>query len=218
MDETIQTPISIEPVKTKPNFLTLILSTLLFIFIISTGFFTYQTIQLQKQIILLQTDLFPIPTPSTMPALNKCVDKSFLNCAEEAELSFECSDEYQSWAQVNCPGWWGDKIYCNDPRPEMCTFECTYPPPYLCGSDGNSYCTVCQACSNQDVIWYELKTSSCENLEQTPSSNDPDFSMGWYYGTKDQKTPNTPTDWIYSEGGRDSCWHKPNIQCSFLPD
>ncbi len=54
------------------------------------------------------------------------------------------------------------KIDCKDPRPEVCTFECTYPPPYLCGSDGKSYCTVCQACSNKAVAWYEMKNSLCE--------------------------------------------------------
>ena len=55
------------------------------------------------------------------------------------------------------------KTDCPINRPRMCTFECTYPPPYLCGSDGKSYCTVCQACSNKNVSWYEMKTSPCED-------------------------------------------------------
>lgn len=35
----------------------------------------------------------------------KCVEESSLNCAEEIELSFQCTEEYQSWARENCPGW-----------------------------------------------------------------------------------------------------------------
>lgn len=54
------------------------------------------------------------------------------------------------------------KVDCQDPRPEVCTMECVETPPYICGSDGKSYCTVCQACSNKAVAWYEMRaTSSC---------------------------------------------------------
>lgn len=51
---------------------------------------------------------------------------------------------------------------CPTPRPDVCTEECVAPPPFICGSDGNSYCSVCQACSNKDVVWYEEKESACE--------------------------------------------------------
>lgn len=54
------------------------------------------------------------------------------------------------------------KIDCKNPRPEVCTMECVQNPPYICGSDGKSYCTVCQACSNKAVTWYEMKASPCE--------------------------------------------------------
>jgi len=53
------------------------------------------------------------------------------------------------------------KIDCENPRPEVCTMECTQPPPYICGSDGKSYCSVCQACSNINIAWYEMKNSDC---------------------------------------------------------
>lgn len=53
------------------------------------------------------------------------------------------------------------KVNCKNPRPEICTMECIQNPPYICGSDSKSYCTVCQACSNKDVIWYEMKASAC---------------------------------------------------------
>lgn len=209
LDQVIQTPTLVEPT-TKPNFLMLAPS-LLLLFIISTGFLAYQNIQLQEQIKILQTTPPPSP-PIISIENNQCVEKSSLNCADVVELTFECSDEYQSWAQINCPGW-NDKVYCIDPRPEVCTYECTYPPnqsPYLCGSDRKSYCTTCQACSNKDVIWYEIKSSSCEYSSE--------FLMGWYFGTKDQKKPNTPQDWIYTEAGQSSCWHEPNTECRFLPD
>ena len=54
------------------------------------------------------------------------------------------------------------KIDCKNPRPEVCTLECIQNPPYVCGSDGKSYCTICQACANKDVAWYEMKASACE--------------------------------------------------------
>jgi len=54
------------------------------------------------------------------------------------------------------------KTNCQSPRPEVCTMECIEPPPYICGSDGKSYCTACQACSNKDVAWYKMSTTPCE--------------------------------------------------------
>lgn len=211
MDQIMPNSPAIKPEQSTPNWLVPTFSVFLLIFIAIGGFLVYQNIQLRKQIKILQTT--PSPSSPTIPIVNnQCVEKTSLNCADMVELTFECSDEYQSWARTNCPGW-NDKVYCSDPRPEVCTYECTYPPnqsPYLCGSDGKSYCTVCQACSNKDVIWYETKTSSCED--------NADFSMGWYYGTKDQKKSDTPPDWIYSEAGRSSCWHEPNTQCGFLSD
>lgn len=151
--------------QSTPHWFVPVLSVFLLIFIAIAGFLAYQNIQLQKQIKILQTT--PSSPSLTIPVVNnQCVEKTSLDCANMVELTFECSDEYQSWALTNCPDW-NDKVYCSNPRPEICTLECTYPPnqsPYLCGSDGKSYCTVCQACSNKDVIWYETKTSSCDFL------------------------------------------------------
>lgn len=165
MDQIMPASPAIKTEHGTPNWLVPTLSVFLLIFIVIAGFLAYQNIQLQKQIKILQTT--PSPTPLPTPITNnQCVEKSSLNCADMVELTFECSDEYQSWARTNCPGW-NDKVYCSDPRPEVCTYECTYPPnqsPYLCGSDGKSYCTVCQACSNKNVIWYETKTSPCDFL------------------------------------------------------
>lgn len=52
-------------------------------------------------------------------------------------------------------------VFCKDPRPEVCTMECIQNPPYICGSDEKSYCSVCQACSNKNVTWYVIRDTPC---------------------------------------------------------
>ncbi len=56
----------------------------------------------------------------------------------------------------------GEKVFCKEPRPEVCTMECITNPPYICGSDGKSYCTECQACANSKVEWYVIQDQPCE--------------------------------------------------------
>lgn len=55
----------------------------------------------------------------------------------------------------------GQKVFCKEPRPEVCTMECIVNPPYICGSDGKSYCSTCQACSNPSVEWYIIQDVPC---------------------------------------------------------
>lgn len=55
-----------------------------------------------------------------------------------------------------------ERIYCEEPRPQICTLECLAPPPYLCGSDGKFHCTVCQACGNPEIEWYVYQDETCE--------------------------------------------------------
>lgn len=55
----------------------------------------------------------------------------------------------------------GEKVFCKDPRPEVCTMECIAQPPYICGSNGKSYCNKCQACANRGVDWYIIQNAPC---------------------------------------------------------
>lgn len=56
----------------------------------------------------------------------------------------------------------GEKIYCKKPRPEVCTMECITNPPYICGSNGKSYCNVCGACADPEVTWYLIQDAPCK--------------------------------------------------------
>jgi len=55
-----------------------------------------------------------------------------------------------------------ERIFCKDPRPQLCTMECIVNPPYICGSDGKSYCSECQACASPKVEWYMVQDGPCE--------------------------------------------------------
>lgn len=55
----------------------------------------------------------------------------------------------------------GEKVFCKDLRPEVCTMECIGNPPYICGLDRKTYCSICQACSNPEVEWYVIQDAPC---------------------------------------------------------
>jgi hypothetical protein len=50
-----------------------------------------------------------------------------------------------------------------------------------------------------------------------PKITSEQLSAGWYWGNKDQKLPGTPIFWIYTEGGKNSCWHKKEVDCQKAP-
>lgn len=56
----------------------------------------------------------------------------------------------------------GEKVFCEDPRPEVCTMECIANPPYICGSNDKSYCSVCAACTDWVVDWYVVQDEPCK--------------------------------------------------------
>lgn len=106
-----------------------------------------------------------------------------------------------------------EKINCTDPRPEVCTEECIVNPPYICGSDGKSYCTTCQACSNTDVEWYITQDTPCG--EKISSITAQELEQGWYWGNSSQKKDGTPNNWIFcGDGTRSDKWQKPDMECN----
>lgn len=72
-------------------------------------------------------------------------------------------------------------------------------------------------CTEDYRIWAQANCPGWEEEQLLPIS-DTELSLGWYYGSGNQKKPNTPDDWIYTDAGRSSCWHYPGTQCGYLPD
>jgi len=107
----------------------------------------------------------PTPKPTAHMPVYECIDIDSLECSEP-ELSFQCTKQYQVWAETNCQGWSPEKTECKT-RPQACTMECLKNPPYICGSDGKSYCSTCIACANQNVEWYQIQTQACGEEQKT---------------------------------------------------
>ena len=159
-----------------------ILSVLL---LLTSIFLTLQNRQLRKQIASLQTTASPIP--SLIPAADNEVLGLQINtccsCPTKIPLSLIGTDGWVVYEKGKnysehlpeecnevicqpCPPLEEEKqtkIDCKYPRPEICTMQCIENPPYICGSDSKSYCTVCQACSNPEVDWYEMNDNPCES-------------------------------------------------------
>jgi len=183
--------------KPKNNFLVPLAVLLVVVSLGLLGFWAYKNFlsnqQANQSTNQSSTSPIPVATPITT---NECVDKGSLDCTNEPELSFKCTQEYQDWAVANCPGW-EEGQFCGGITGRVC------PEGYSCKLDGN----------------YPDAGGVCTKLiEQTPPISKSELSMGWYYGTKNQKKKNTPTTWVYTEAGKSSCWHELNTQCGFLPD
>ncbi len=53
-------------------------------------------------------------------------------------------------------------------RQQICSMMCSKPPPYVCGSNGRSYCTACQACQESSVLWYWISNTPCASITTSP--------------------------------------------------
>jgi hypothetical protein len=84
-------------------------------------------------------------------------DMAFEKVFDQILSTFQFIDQNNQGNQTG-----GQQVNCPATRPQICSMLCLQPPPYICGSDGKSYCSVCQACSNKDVAWYEMSDSPCE--------------------------------------------------------
>ena len=60
----------------------------------------------------------------------------------------------------------------------------------------------------QALTYPQLKPSDAKKYTRQPIS-DKDLQEGWYYGFEYQKKLNTPRDWVWSEAGKSSKWHRP---------
>ena len=87
----------------------------------------------------------------------------------------------------------------------------------FCGGITGKVCPEGYACK-LDGNYPDAGGVCIKSNEEIPAITKEDLSLGWYWAIKNQKKPNTPANWIYTDAGRSSCWHKPNVQCTFLPD
>lgn len=79
---------------------------------------------------------------------------------EEAQLISQILSTFK-FLDVNGSKTSSQRVNCTTPRPELCTLECMVNPPYICGSNSQSYCTTCQACADPQVAWYVIQSNSC---------------------------------------------------------
>ena len=57
-------------------------------------------------------------------------------------------------------------------------------------------------------------TSPSPSMATVPAITEKEITQGWYWGQRDQKKPNTPSDWIFSgDTSRSDCWHKIGVDC-----
>ncbi|KKR03084.1 MAG: hypothetical protein UU25_C0007G0003 [Microgenomates group bacterium GW2011_GWB1_40_9] len=139
-----------------------------------------------------------VPTSSTTPnqsktpnETNTCVEKKSLNCADEIELSYECTEEYTKWAQINCPDWTPEEQFCGGiaanlpenqcPEGYSCQLEGDYPDAggkckktdtspntFICPVNGWVTCMPMlseeakQGCTSEAIAWYK---KNCPNFQ-----------------------------------------------------
>ena len=101
-------------------------------------------------------------------------------------------------------------LYLNLTKPSTPNFACTLEAK-IC-PDGSSVGRSGPKCE------FAVCPESVSNVPVIPTIPRSELEMGWYFGSNDQKKSGTPNNWDYTDAGRNSCWHKPGIQCIYLPD
>ncbi|HWS48510.1 MAG TPA: hypothetical protein VN174_00485 [Candidatus Methanoperedens sp.] len=67
---------------------------------------------------------------------------------------------------------------------------------------------------NEFKTLFEQLLSTFKFTENTTPFSSQDLNQGWYWGLENQKKINTPTDWVFAEAGKSSCWHSPDKNCN----
>jgi len=90
----------------------------------------------------------------------------------------------------------------------------------LCG-DGICQEVVCMATGCPCAETPKTCPQDCKKEGESqviPSITDRELKLGWYWGEKNQKKPDTPDSWVHSlEGTRSACWHDPKVKCGTFP-
>lgn len=87
----------------------------------------------------------------------------------------------------------------------------------FCGGFAGILCPEGYLCQ-MDASYPDAGGTCTKATGQIPAISQTDLYQGWYWAAQNQKKPNTPTDWIFIDAGRSSCWHRPDVECTFLPD
>ncbi|MBI4157223.1 hypothetical protein HY502_00015 [Candidatus Woesebacteria bacterium] len=70
----------------------------------------------------------------------------------------------------------------------------------------------------QKGLLQKRSTSPSSPMTTVPTISKEEIMQGWYWGHRDQKKPNTPSDWMFSgDGSRSDCWHKTGVDCITPP-
>lgn len=87
----------------------------------------------------------------------------------------------------------------------------------FCGGFAGILCPEGYLCQT-DASYPGAGGNCTKETGQTPAITQSDLSQGWYWAMQNQKKPNTPANWVFTDAGRSSCWHQSDVQCTFLPD
>lgn len=94
-------------------------------------------------------------------------NQPLLQPTHQPEISTKSGEEVGNMvegSEESAAGTREERLLCESTRPQVCTQECIVGPPFICGSDGISYCSPCQACANPQVEWYLIQDEPCPDI------------------------------------------------------